>query len=255
MGDREANIRGKFLVNWDTLMGNLEKGDLGQLNLHSHNQARFGGWLWELCQNKEKQWVDILKAIFIDFDHLYARCGRLSPVWRGIIRGVDFFNSSLSFQVGEGRSTCLWTDPWLNGSKLTNIFHDIFPFVTNPSTSIANAKEIDIDGSVRGWNIQIENQIPLVREEGELSPNGDFEEDNFVAFEDSSINISPRGKDNSSSRVCRVRFGQIESSHGETAGENDDDECEESAHLSMDSPDASEAVEDASVSESTDGDE
>ncbi|WOK93504.1 hypothetical protein Cni_G02202 [Canna indica] len=99
------------------------------------------------------------------------------------------------------------------------------------------------------------NNHKVEKEEGELSPNGDFEEHNFVAFEDSSINISPKGKDNSSSRECRVRFGQIEPSHGETAGENDDDDCEESVHPYMDSPNASEAVEDASVSESADGDE
>ncbi|WOL10701.1 reverse transcriptase [Canna indica] len=80
----------------------IYEGGLGLLNLNSHNQAILGGWIWKLRQNKEKQWVDILKAIFTDFDHLCASRGRLSHVWRGVIRGLDFFNSSLSFQVGEG---------------------------------------------------------------------------------------------------------------------------------------------------------
>nr|CAD1838271.1 unnamed protein product [Ananas comosus var. bracteatus] len=78
------------------------------------------------------------------------------------------------------------------------------------------------------------------REEGELSPNGDFEEDNFVAFEDNSMDVASKTKD-------------------EPAGENDadvDDEGEEFAQKSTeDSENESQAGEDVSGSESGDAEE
>ncbi|XP_039121136.1 paired amphipathic helix protein Sin3-like 4 isoform X2 [Dioscorea cayenensis subsp. rotundata] len=94
----------------------------------------------------------------------------------------------------------------------------------------------------------------IEREEGELSPNGDFEEDNFVVFDDQV----PAVKDNNSSVQCQEKTGAVACS-SMAAGDNDadaDDEGEESAHRTTeDSENASEAGEDASGSESVDGEE
>ncbi|TVU22253.1 hypothetical protein EJB05_31937 [Eragrostis curvula] len=99
------------------------------------------------------------------------------------------------------------------------------------------------------------NASKVEREEGELSPNGDFEEDNFVPFEDGAS----KSKEGSSSRPFQGRPGEVVPSCAEAAGENDadaDDEGEESAQRSTeDSENASEAGEDASGSESGDGEE
>ncbi|PKA63860.1 Paired amphipathic helix protein Sin3-like 4 [Apostasia shenzhenica] len=96
------------------------------------------------------------------------------------------------------------------------------------------------------------------REEGELSPNGDFEEDNFVAFEEVAMGASVKANNSSASRPFQVKAGEVDAC-GEVAGENDadaDDEGEESAQRSTeDSENASEAGEDVSASESGDGDE
>ncbi|XP_072965914.1 paired amphipathic helix protein Sin3-like 4 [Typha angustifolia] len=103
------------------------------------------------------------------------------------------------------------------------------------------------------------NNSKVEREEGELSPNGDFEEDNFVTFEDGSIEVAPKPKDSSTGRQFLPRPGEAEACCGEAAGENDadaDDEGEESAQRSTeDSENASEAGEDVSASESGDGEE
>lgn len=96
------------------------------------------------------------------------------------------------------------------------------------------------------------------REEGELSPNGDFEEDNFVAFE-AAAEAAPDPKEGPPSRLYQARPGEAEGRSGEAAGENDadaDDEGEESAQRSSeDSENASEAGEDVSASESGDGED
>ncbi|XP_074557091.1 paired amphipathic helix protein Sin3-like 3 isoform X3 [Curcuma longa] len=92
----------------------------------------------------------------------------------------------------------------------------------------------------------------IEREEGELSPTGDFEEDNFVAFGDTAIIAAAEQKDVSTSREYQVRPGC-----GDAAGENNaDDEDEESPQRFTDaSENASEAGEDASGSESGNGEE
>ncbi|KAK1326557.1 Paired amphipathic helix protein Sin3-like 3 [Acorus calamus] len=101
--------------------------------------------------------------------------------------------------------------------------------------------------------------MKVEREEGELSPNGDFEEDNFVVFEDAAADAAPKSKDGTMGRQPHVGPGEEEMHGGEAGGENDadaDDEGEESAHRSTeDSENASEAVEDASGTESGDGEE
>ncbi|WOL03842.1 paired amphipathic helix protein Sin3-like 4 isoform X2 [Canna indica] len=94
------------------------------------------------------------------------------------------------------------------------------------------------------------------REEGELSPTGDFEEDNFVAFEDAVV-AAPNGKDISTSREYQVRPGDAEAC-GDAVGEHDAeaDDDEESAQRSTEvSENASEAGEDVSGSESGNGEE
>ncbi|CAN1816987.1 Paired amphipathic helix protein Sin3-like 4 [Linum perenne] len=99
-------------------------------------------------------------------------------------------------------------------------------------------------------------QFKVEREEGELSPNGDFEEDNFAVYGEAGTEAANKPKDSApSSRHYQGRNGEDET-RGEAAGENDaDDEGEESAQRSSeDSENASENA-DVSGSESGDGEE
>ncbi|XP_042451833.1 paired amphipathic helix protein Sin3-like 3 isoform X1 [Zingiber officinale] len=91
----------------------------------------------------------------------------------------------------------------------------------------------------------------IEREEGELSPTGDFE-DNFVAYEDAAVTAAAKQKDISTSRQYQVTPGC-----GDAAGENNaDDEDEESPERSTEaSENASEAGEDVSGSESGNGED
>lgn len=100
------------------------------------------------------------------------------------------------------------------------------------------------------------NISKIEREEGELSPNGDFEEDNFVPLEDGAAEGTSKTKEGSTSRTFKAGTGEV-GPFAEAAGENDaDDEGEESTQRSSeDSENASEAGEDASGSESGDGEQ
>ncbi|XP_048318177.1 paired amphipathic helix protein Sin3-like 4 isoform X1 [Ziziphus jujuba] len=93
------------------------------------------------------------------------------------------------------------------------------------------------------------------REEGELSPNGDFEEDNFANYGEAGLEAVHKAKDGSLNRQYQSRHGEEEVCCGEAGGENDadaDDEGEESAQRS--SEDSENASENGDVSGSESGD-
>lgn len=87
----------------------------------------------------------------------------------------------------------------------------------------------------------------IEKEEGELSPNGDSEEDNFVVYGDSNAQSTAKSKHNSERRKYQSRNGEDECCP-EAGGDNDADADDE------DSENVSEAGEDVSGSESA-GDE
>ncbi|KAL9240901.1 hypothetical protein vseg_015069 [Gypsophila vaccaria] len=92
------------------------------------------------------------------------------------------------------------------------------------------------------------------REEGELSPNGDFEEDNFAVYRDAAAERANKPNDGSTSgqNQSRQRGSVL---HG---GENDtdaDDEGEESAHRSSEESENASENGDVSASESGDGED
>ncbi|KAB2042110.1 hypothetical protein ES319_D02G193000v1 [Gossypium barbadense] len=93
------------------------------------------------------------------------------------------------------------------------------------------------------YNEESVAQLKVEREEGELSPNGDFEEDNFADYGEASLETALKVKEGAANRQYQ-RHGEEEVCRGEAGGENDadaDDEGDESAQrTSEDSENASE---------------
>ena len=98
------------------------------------------------------------------------------------------------------------------------------------------------------YNEESVGQHKVEREEGELSPNGDFEEDNFADYGEAGLETAHKMKDGAANRQYQGR--------GEAGGENDagagaDDEGEESAQRT--SEDSENASENGEVSGSNSG--
>ncbi|RDX80436.1 Paired amphipathic helix protein Sin3-like 4, partial [Mucuna pruriens] len=123
---------------------------------------------------------------------------------------------------------------------------------TRPVTATNGA--IIEDTKVRRYCEESVGHFKTEREEGELSPNGDSEEDNFAVYGHAGLEAVHKGKDGTICRQYQNRHG--EEVCGEAGGENDaDDEGEESPHRSLeDSENASENG-DVSGTESADGEE
>lgn len=110
---------------------------------------------------------------------------------------------------------------------------------------------------VHRYNEESVQHFKTEREEGELSPIGDFEEDNFAVYGDPGMEaVAHKPKDSAASGQYQPRL--VEKNCGDTRGENEpdaDDEGEESAHRSSeDSENASENC-DVSGSESGNGED
>ncbi|KAF5739647.1 paired amphipathic helix protein Sin3-like 2 isoform X1 [Tripterygium wilfordii] len=84
----------------------------------------------------------------------------------------------------------------------------------------------------------------IEKEEGELSPNGDFEEDNFAVYENTGVQVMPKGKELNGSR--QQKSGKEEELFCQGTGGNYADADDD------DSENASEAGDDVSGSESAD---
>ncbi|XP_048229904.1 paired amphipathic helix protein Sin3-like 2 isoform X1 [Ricinus communis] len=112
----------------------------------------------------------------------------------------------------------------------------------------ANGALVDGNKSSR----YLEESIELSKtekEEGELSPNGDFEEENFAAYGDNAMQSMPKGKHSIESRQNETR--NREELHSQDAGGENDVDADADDE---DSDNASEGGDDASGSESA-GDE
>uniref|UniRef100_A0A5B6ZFS1 Putative paired amphipathic helix protein Sin3-like 4 isoform X2 n=1 Tax=Davidia involucrata TaxID=16924 RepID=A0A5B6ZFS1_DAVIN len=70
----------------------------------------------------------------------------------------------------------------------------------------------------------------IEREEGELSPNGNFEEDNVAAYGDACVEAAQKPKDSAASR--QYQTGEEEICCGEAGGENDADADDENGDVS-----------------------
>lgn len=98
-------------------------------------------------------------------------------------------------------------------------------------------------------------QFKIDREEGELSPNGDTEEDDFAAYANSCKEAAHDPKESAVSKQHQSTTEEQPRARGGGENDADDEEGEESAHRSLEeSENASENC-DVSGSESADGDQ
>ncbi|KAL2344258.1 hypothetical protein Fmac_005543 [Flemingia macrophylla] len=120
---------------------------------------------------------------------------------------------------------------------------------TRPVTSTNGA--IIEDTKVKRYHEQSVGYFKSEREEGELSPNGDFE-DNFTIYGHADLEAVHKGKDgtNTISQQYQNKFGE-EVCGG--AGENDADDGQESPHRSLEDSENVSENGDISGTESADG--
>ncbi|KAJ8760863.1 hypothetical protein K2173_021901 [Erythroxylum novogranatense] len=129
--------------------------------------------------------------------------------------------------------------------------------VGDPSRPVICANGVTAEGLKSHQHDKSGAQFKIEREEGELSPNGDSEEDNFVAYGDAGLEAVHKTKDSVATKQYQTTHGGEETC-GDAGGENDadaDDEGEESAQRSSEESENASENGDVSGSESGDGED
>ncbi|XP_010477744.1 PREDICTED: paired amphipathic helix protein Sin3-like 3 [Camelina sativa] len=108
-----------------------------------------------------------------------------------------------------------------------------------PKVEVGNKKVLTNGISVEiTSNQELAGKSKVEREEGELSPNGDFEEDNFAVYAKSGLEATSKANDNAGNSLSRERIREDEPSCLETGAENDAEGDENAARSSEDSRNA-----------------
>ncbi|XP_062028441.1 uncharacterized protein LOC133744326 [Rosa rugosa] len=79
---------------------------------------------WRLIQDPESLVGRLLKAIYFPHCNFWdAEVGSApSYAWRSILNGRDIMQAGIRRHIGDGKSTNVWTDPWLIGEDLTSFY-------------------------------------------------------------------------------------------------------------------------------------
>lgn len=171
--------------------------------------------------------------------------------------GAELSNGRTNMESGICNSQSRLSNGALTGGLGLGLSNECLPSAEGgeflrPDISANGQTTEDTKG--QSYNDEPAAQFKIEREEGELSPNGDFEEDNFVAYGEAGIEAAHKAKESAANKQYQTRHGE-EVTCGEAGGENGaeaDDEGDESARRS--SEDSENASENGDVSGSESGD-
>ena len=97
---------GHCLIAWPKVTRPVELGGLGITNLQQLSWALNLRWLWLQKTEPDKVW---------NFFHVHA------PK-----QVKAFFSVAIVTEVGNGKSTCFWSDRWLHGQRLDRLLPHLF---------------------------------------------------------------------------------------------------------------------------------
>jgi hypothetical protein len=104
-------------------------------------------WWWEV-ENGQGMWQEIVKRKHIikgGIVHLKNKpCN--SPVWNYLIKIKELYLSGRSIQIGNGKDTDFWSDPWCGAISLKEKISELFWICNDQPYSVA-------DMARRGWRL------------------------------------------------------------------------------------------------------
>lgn len=79
------------------------------------NQALLARQAWRLIEFPDILYARVLKAKYFPQGSLIDTtfsCN-IFPTWRAIVRGLELLKKGIIWRVGNGKSICVWRDPWI----------------------------------------------------------------------------------------------------------------------------------------------
>lgn len=134
---------GKCKVAWDTVCAPFANGGLGFLSLTHMNTCLLLKHLSKLHDpsNTPEPTYIVSKYGWSPSRDVGMHDNLITPIWRDIMKGLDFFRSATMVQLGNGTCTSFWLDLWLPQSTqtLSQLYPALFSHTNKIHTSVANA--------------------------------------------------------------------------------------------------------------------
>lgn len=117
--------KGLNLVNWQKVTLPKSLGGLGIRNAREANTSLLGKLVWDVQQNKDKLWVQLLRNRYnVKGNFLGHNSKTSSPTWGAINKAKDILIGGYEFRIGVG-DLSFWYDCWTDIGPL----HQFFPYI------------------------------------------------------------------------------------------------------------------------------
>ncbi|CAA7028698.1 unnamed protein product [Microthlaspi erraticum] len=103
-------------ISWKKMIKSKRDGGLGFRDLQHFNDALLAKVSWRILSTPSCLLARILLNKYCH-DKSFLECGTPSTAshgWRGICIGRDLLKPHLGKIIGDGKSTNIWTEPWLS---------------------------------------------------------------------------------------------------------------------------------------------
>lgn len=140
--------KGWSLVNWETVTAPQKYGGLGIRDSRTTNEAFLGKLVWNILNDNDKLWVQVLKHKYIGQQSLWninTQCRKSSITWKSISKAAVALQSGFEMRINSGNSS-LWYSDWTGRGQLYNLVN----YVHISDTQLC-VKDIWENGS---WKLQ-----------------------------------------------------------------------------------------------------
>ncbi|XP_062114673.1 uncharacterized protein LOC133825790 [Humulus lupulus] len=146
--------RGVHWKKWEKLTVHKMKGGMGFRDLHDFNRSLLCKQGWRLINNPHSLVARLFKARYYKSGNfLDSKLGsNPSYIWRSVWEMRDLLKGAARCRVGNGESTMIQTDPWLNDAE--------YPWVISVHPALIGAKVSSLmqsDGI--GWDVEVVNDL------------------------------------------------------------------------------------------------
>jgi hypothetical protein len=138
-------------VKWDTICLPKADGGLGVRDIRITNISLLAKWKWRLLHNEDALWVKVLcikygaSVVSNKWIELVSP-SRFDSLWWKDVRSVggevdvnsNWFSSSVSRVVSNGRNTRFWRDKWTSAGPLMLQFPRLFSIASNQDVTISD---------------------------------------------------------------------------------------------------------------------
>ena len=103
---------------WDKMCIAKSQGGMGFRDLETFNDALLAKQAWRLLENPNSLCACVLKARYFPSENfLTAGCpASASKTWKAIIKGREMLKRGLIRRIGNGETTEVWHDQWIDGT-------------------------------------------------------------------------------------------------------------------------------------------